>query len=149
MGLLDRLKQRLTKTREALLLGIGFPLAMIGMIFWYPPYALNRFIVNRLNVEETGIATYKLGLSIILMPLTLILWSVIAFRYFGVIGLVSALVGLPLLGILLSRWGGRFDKIAQDARLFFNVIAHPGTRQKLAAERAELVREFDDVAQKI
>ena len=135
--------------REALLLGIGFPLAMIAMIFWYPPYALNRSIVNRLNVEETGIATYKLGLSIILMPLTLIVWSVIAFKYFGVIGLVSALVGLPLLGILLSRWGGRFDKIAQDARLFFNVIAHPGTRQKLAAERTELVREFDDVAQKI
>lgn len=135
--------------REAFILGIGLPLAALGMIFWYPPYALNRFIVQRLNVEETGIATYKLGLSIILMPLTLIIWSVIAFKYFGVLGLATALVVLPLLGIVLSRWGGRFDMIAQDARLFFNVAAHPQTRQKLAAERAELVREFDDVAQKI
>jgi hypothetical protein len=118
-------------------------------VFWYPPYALNRFIVNRLKVEETGIATYKLGLSIILMPLTLIIWSGIAFNSFGVRGLLVALVVLPLLGILLSRWGGRFDKIAQDARLFFRVIAHPGKQQELAAERGELVREFDDVAQKI
>jgi glycerol-3-phosphate O-acyltransferase / dihydroxyacetone phosphate acyltransferase len=135
--------------REAFMLGIGLPLAALAMVFWYPPYALNRFIVNRLNVDETGIATYKLGLSILMMPLTLIIWSVLAFRFFGWTGWVTALIVLPVLGIVLSRWGGRFDKIAQDARLFFNVLTHPKTQHKLAAERAELVREFDEIAAQV
>ena len=135
--------------REGFMLAVGLPLAALGMIFWYPPYALNRFIVSKLDVEETGIATYKLGLSMLLMPLTLIIWSAIACNYFGLKGLVAALIGLPLLGLVLSRWGARSGRIAQDVRLYLNVAAHPRTRQKLAAQRMELVREFDDVAQKI
>jgi glycerol-3-phosphate O-acyltransferase / dihydroxyacetone phosphate acyltransferase len=133
-------------TREAFMILVGLPLAALGMIFWYPPYALNRFIVSRINVEETGVATYKLGLSMLLMPLTLIVWSAIAFFYFGIRGLIFALIVLPTVGLALHRWGARWDRVAQDTRLFFNVTAHPRTRQKLAAQRAELVREFDDVA---
>ena len=135
--------------REGFMLGIGLPLAALGMLFWYPPYLLNRVIMSRLNVEESGIATYKLGLSIVLMPLTLVIWSVVAYLLFGVWGLLAALLVLPLLGIVLHRWSGRWDRVKQDARLFLNVARHPRSRQRLVEQRAQLVREFDDVAKRI
>ncbi|HEY0306185.1 MAG TPA: 1-acyl-sn-glycerol-3-phosphate acyltransferase, partial [Longimicrobiales bacterium] len=135
--------------REAFMLGIGLPLAALGLIFWYPPYALNKLIVGRIRVEETGIATYKLGLSMLLLPLTLIVWCTIAYAQLGVRGLLGALILLPILGIVLHRWSGRWDRVRQDAALFAKVTAHPRTRQKLTAERAALVREFDDVARRI
>lgn len=135
--------------REAVMLGIGLPLAALGMVFWYPPYALNRAIVSRLDIEESGVATYKLGLSMLLMPLALVIWSVLAYTQFGAWGLLAALIGLPLLGWLLHRWSGRWHRVAQDARLFLNVTSHPRTRHKLAEQRAGLVREFDDVARQI
>ena len=132
--------------REAFMLGIGLPLAALGMIFWYPPYALNKAIVRRLKVEETGIATYKLGLSMLLLPLTGIVWCGIAYARLGLRGLAAALVVLPVTGIVLHRWSGRWDRVQEDARLFGKVTAHPRTRQKLVEQRAQLVREFDDVA---
>jgi glycerol-3-phosphate O-acyltransferase/dihydroxyacetone phosphate acyltransferase len=135
--------------REGFMLSIGLPIAAVGMIFWYPPYALNRAIVSRLKVEESGIATYKLGLSILLVPITLLVWSIIAYINFGLRGLLVALVVLPLTGIVLHRWSGRWGRVQQDALLFGKVAAHPRTRQKLAEQRAALVREFDDVAQRI
>jgi glycerol-3-phosphate O-acyltransferase/dihydroxyacetone phosphate acyltransferase len=135
--------------REALMLGIGLPLAALGMVFWYPPYALNRAIVSRLDIEESGVATYKLGLSMLLMPLALVIWSVLAYTQLGAWGLLAALIGLPLLGWVLHRWSGRWHRVAQDARLFLNVTSHPRMRQKLAEQRAGLVREFDDVARQI
>ncbi len=135
--------------REAFMLGLGLPLAAIALIFWYPPYALNRFVVRRMKVEESGVATYKLGLSMLLLPLTLIAWCVFAYVQFGLNGLVAALIVLPLLGWVLHRWSGRWGRVQQDVRLFLNVVAHPRTRQKLAEQRSELVREFDEVAQRL
>ncbi len=135
--------------REAFVLGLGLPVAAVALIFWYPPYALNRTIVNRLNLEESGVATHKLGLSMLLMPLTLAIWSAIAYAQFGARGLLLALFLLPAVGWVLHRWAGRWDRVRQDVRLFLNVSVHPRTRQKLAEHRAELVREFDDVARRI
>jgi hypothetical protein len=135
--------------REAFMLGIGLPLAAVALVVWYPPYLLNRLLVGKLKVEESGVATYKLGLSMLLMPLTLIVWSVVAFTQFGVRGVALALVVLPLLGLLLHRWTARWDRVRQDTRLFLNVASNPGTRQKLAEQRKQLVKEFDEVAERI
>jgi 1-acyl-sn-glycerol-3-phosphate acyltransferase len=135
--------------REAFMLGLGLPLAALGMLVWYPPYALNRAIVRRLKVEESGVATYKLGLSMVLLPLSLIAWCVLALMQFGWRGLVIALVVLPLLGLVLHRWSARWDRVSQDTRLFLNVTRHPRTRQKLNEQRTRLVKEFDEVAKRI
>ena len=135
--------------REAFMLGIGLPLAAIAMIVWYPPYRLNRLILRNLKVEESGVATYKLGLSMLLMPLTLIAWCVLAYVQFGTRGLIIALIALPLLGLVLHRWAARWDRVVQDTRLFLNVTRHPRTRHRLAEQRSRLVREFDEVAKRI
>ena len=115
------------------MLGLGLPLAAIGMIFWYPPYLLNKLIISRLTVEETGIATYKLGLSLVLMPLALIVWTIAAYLFFGWRGALVAVIALPLLGLVLHRWSGRWHRVRQDARLFINVMQHPRAQQQLAA----------------
>ncbi len=132
--------------REAFMLGIGLPLALLALVFWYPPYLLNKIIVSKINVEESGIATYKLGLSMVLLPLTLIAWCAIAYMLWGWMAALMTAVILPLLGLLLHRWAGRWHRVKQDARLFLNVTAHQRTRQDLAGLRRRLVQEFDDVA---
>jgi glycerol-3-phosphate O-acyltransferase / dihydroxyacetone phosphate acyltransferase len=133
-------------TREVILLGAGLPLALLGLIFWYPPYALNRLIMSRLSVEETGIATYKLGLARVLMPLAWVAWVVVAWRYFGLRGALAAAVVLPVLGLILHWWSGRWEKVKQDSELFVNVLTNPGAADRLKARRTDLVQQFDQIA---
>jgi 1-acyl-sn-glycerol-3-phosphate acyltransferase len=135
--------------REAFMLGVALPLAAVAMVVWYPPYALNRAIVKRLKVEESGVATYKLGLSMLLLPLTLLLWCALVYVYVSASGLLIAIIALPLLGWVLHRWAGRWHRVKQDARLFLTVSAHPRTTQKLAEQRTALVREFDEIAARL
>jgi 1-acyl-sn-glycerol-3-phosphate acyltransferase len=132
--------------REAFMLGIGLPLALLALVFWYPPYLLNQWIVGRLQVEESGIATYKLGLSMVLFPLTFIIWCVLAYRWWAGAGLAAALVTLPALAWVLNRWAGRWHRVRQDVQLFLNVTARPRAQHDLAQQRRRLVQEFDDVA---
>jgi 1-acyl-sn-glycerol-3-phosphate acyltransferase len=136
-------------TREMVLLGAGLPLALLGLIFWYPPYALNRFIMNRLTVEETGIATYKLGLAMVLMPLALIAWVVAAWLYLGPRAALLAAVALPVLGLILHWWSGRWEKVKQDTALFVNVLTNPGAADRMKARRTALVQEFESVAREM
>lgn len=131
--------------RESFMLGIGLIPSLIALPFWYPPYALNRLIVNRLTVDETGMATYKLGLSMVLMPLTLLLWVVLAGVFFGVGSAATAAVVLPLLGVVLHWWSGRLEKVKQDGELFLRVMRKPEAQERLRLQRAELVKQFDDV----
>lgn len=135
--------------REAVVLGVGLPLAAMALPFWYPPYALNRIIVNRLRVDDTGIATYKLGLAMILMPLAWLGWIALAWLLAGVrVALMVAIV-LPLLGLVLHRWSGRWEKVKQDSELFLRVMRRRGAQDRLHVQRAELVKQFDDVVRQM
>jgi len=131
--------------REAVVLAIGLPLAALAMVFWYPPHALNRAIVKRLNVEESGIATHKLGLAIVLMPLMWLGWILLALVLLDWKFALAIAIVLPLLGVVLYRWSGRWQKVKQDSALFLRVAARPGHQDRLAQQRKELVREFDEV----
>jgi 1-acyl-sn-glycerol-3-phosphate acyltransferase len=131
--------------REAVVLGVGLPLALLGLVFWYPPYALNKLIMSRLTVEETGIASYKLGLAIVLMPLAWLGWAALAWWQFGAAIAAATAVGLPVLALVLHRWSLRWQKVRQDTALFIRLLANPAARDRLAAQRLALVREFDDV----
>ncbi|MGQ0815480.1 MAG: hypothetical protein ACT4O1_13665, partial [Gemmatimonadota bacterium] len=133
-------------TREAFVLGVALPLALLALVFWYPPYALIRLIAGKLNVDETGIASHKLGLALVIMPLAWIVWVVLAAVYMGAGAAALAAVGLPVLGLLLHWWSGRLEKMMQDAALFLRVLARPGAADWLNKQRMGLVEEFDDVA---
>ena len=132
--------------REAFLLGVGLPLAAIALVFWYPPYLLIRLIMKRLTVDETGVATYKLGLGMVLMPLFWIAWTALVWVLFGTKAALIAALILPVLGLVLLHWSDRWEKVKQDTALFLHVLAKPGRLDRLKAQRSALVREFDDVA---
>lgn len=131
--------------REAFLLGVGLPLAVLGLIFWYPPYLLIRLIMSRLTVEETGIATYKLGLGMVLMPLVWLGWVIAAGLLAGTKTAIAAALILPVLGLVLLHWHDRWEKVKQDITLFLHVLAKPGRMDRLKVQRASLVREFEEV----
>jgi hypothetical protein len=131
--------------REAVVLGVGLPLALLALPFWYPPYAINRRVVHHLKVEESAVATYKLGLAMLLMPLTWLGWTVASLAVFDVRTALLVAVALPILGLILHRWSGRWEKVRQDTRLFLRVMRNPRSRDRLREQRAELVREFDEI----
>ncbi|HEX6557811.1 MAG TPA: 1-acyl-sn-glycerol-3-phosphate acyltransferase [Longimicrobiales bacterium] len=132
-------------TREAVMLAVGLPLALLALPVWYPPYALNRAIVQRLHVDETGMATYKLGLAIVLMPLTWLIWVAVGWLWRGPRVALGLAVLLPMLGLVLQQWSGRWEKVKQDSALFLRVVVRPGIGDRLAQQRRELVREFEEV----
>lgn len=130
--------------REAVVLGIGLPLAALGLVFWLPPYLLNRFIVSRLDVDETAVATYKLGLAMLLMPLFYGLWVVGLWVVADARLALMAAAILPLLGWILHGWAGRWEKVKQDTALFLNVLSKPKRLDRLREQRQALVRQFEE-----
>lgn len=132
---------------EFLILGLGLPLAVVGAVLWYPAYVAPRIAVRRIQPEPEAVATYKLATAFVAMPLTLAALSAVGGWLGGPwLALASLLIG-PALGFLALYWRERWDRVREDARLFFRVLRNPRGRDRLAAQRARLVAEFDDVLQ--
>ena len=132
--------------REALVLGIGAPLAALGTVLWTPAYLLPRFVVARIAPDHEAIATYKLATAFVAVPLTVLLLAALAWWLLGMWAGLAALLAVPALGFLALAWRERWQRVHEDARLFVRVLAHPRTPARLDAKRTRLVREFDDIA---
>ena len=130
---------------ELVVLGIGLPLAALGALLWYPAYSAPRVAVRRIRPEPEAIATYKLATGFVAMPLTVVIAAAAAWVLGGVWWGIGTAVAVPVLGLLALGWRERFERVREDARLFFRVLRHPRGRDRLAAQRDRLVAEFDDV----
>ncbi len=132
--------------REAAVLTLTLPLALVGMIAWALPYHLTRWVLRRMPpLEKDVVATYKLVLSMIAYPIFWAIWSVLALLLGGPgLGVITALA-LPPLGMLAIYWGTRWDWVLEDTKLFFRVAPDPQRRSRLAGDRKALVGEFDAV----
>jgi glycerol-3-phosphate O-acyltransferase / dihydroxyacetone phosphate acyltransferase len=135
--------------REAPAILIGAPLAFVGTVLWYLPYVLPRIIVSRMKLEVESIATYKLASGFFLWPLFVLLYVWIGWKLGGLAGAGVAGVALPLLGGIALAWRERWDRVREDARLFFRVLKRGEIAERLAAERAALTAEFDDIRSRI
>jgi 1-acyl-sn-glycerol-3-phosphate acyltransferase len=135
--------------REAPLVIVGVPLAAAGAILWYPPYLAPRIAVRMIGPEHEAVATYKLATAFFVMPLWCVLCAILAWRLGGPPAGVATAIALPALGLFALAWREHWARMREDVRLFFRVLRHPRQRDRLAAQRNALAREFDEILQQM
>lgn len=128
------------------LLLLGIPLAAIGSVLWYLPYLAPKLVLRIVKPDFESIATYKLAGGMFAFPLMLAVWIAIAALLGGLRAAVVMLVIAPLLGFVALAWREHWDRIREDARLFFAVLRHPRSTHDLARLRNQLAAEFDALA---
>ncbi len=132
--------------REGAILGVGLPLAALGTVAWYLPYFLCGFVARLMKPPIETVATVKLLAGIVLYPAAYVGWIAVAAWLRGALaGLVAALA-LPFLGYAALRWQQRRKDVSEDVRLFFQVVRHPKTRDRLAERRASLAGELETMS---
>jgi glycerol-3-phosphate O-acyltransferase / dihydroxyacetone phosphate acyltransferase len=132
--------------REAPVLLIAAPLALIGNVLWYLPYKLPGIIVSRMKLDFEAIATYKLASAFFIWPISLALYVFIAWRFLGLGAAIAAAMAIPILGFIALAWRERWQRVREDARLFFRVLSRKDQAERLADTRAQLTLEFDEIA---
>lgn len=122
------------------------PLALVGGVAWFLPYQFPRLAVRIGKPDEDGVASHKLAGAMLSFPLFLALWVFVGWTVgrapwaaaFGLAAIVGGLAWIP--------WRARLRDLADDVRGFVRSAPRADSRARLAALRAELAREFDDVA---
>jgi len=132
---------------QAVVLLALFPFALLGTILWYPTYLAPRLTLRVVKPEPESIATYKLATGFLMVPLTCLLGIVAGAMLWGWRGALAAAVLVPLCGFVAMFWHDRRRQVREDATLFFRVLLRRDHQDRLAAERARLTREFDELVQ--
>ena len=121
---------------------VQLPIAAAGAVLHFPTYRLVGFLAKRFARGETEMmATMKFIGSLLLYPLTWIAYAVIAYRYFGAVAAIVALLVIPLLGFEAYRIFETADVLAGRLRAM--------RRRDLVAARESLRNEFLTVARDI
>lgn len=131
--------------RRGLWVALGLPLGLLGTILWAPPYFTTRFAMTRLDLKEDVIATYKLAAALVLFPIAYAGWTLLAWWLGGRPWAVVTLVALPPIGLVATHWRIRWERLAEDARLFLRLFRQPHRLDRIADDRRALVAEFDEI----
>lgn len=121
---------------------VQLPIAAAGALLHYPTYRLVGFLAKRFARGETELmATIKFIGSLLLYPLTWVVYAVVADHYFGLFASVAALLVIPLLGFEAYRIFETADVLVGRLRAM--------RRRDLVAARESLRNEFLAVARDI
>lgn len=133
--------------RQLLMLVLVLPLALAGMVVWFVPFVLTRWVASRFRTSLDQVASYKLGAALLAFPLWYAALLVGAWRLEGLqVTTVAALV-LPLLGLAAVAWSDRQADVREDLRVFLRARRLQRGRDRLAEARAQLAAEFDRLAE--
>lgn len=140
----------LWNTFKALLLVLlGFPVAVLGVVAWWVPYRLCGAIANRVpgaSAQRDQIALYKLLSGVLLFPITLAVWTGAAWGLGGTLWGTLALLLLPFAGILSLVYIEYADWRERQARELLALAFRPGGIARLRVRRDALVAECDRLA---
>jgi 1-acyl-sn-glycerol-3-phosphate acyltransferase len=131
--------------RWGTVLVLGAPLAAIGALLWLIPYFIPRVVVRFVKPEYESIATYKLAGGFCAFPLTLAVYTYLAWRWAGPAAALATALIAPLLGFATLAWYAAWKRFGEDMRLFSRVLFRRQTAGRLADVRAQLAREFDAI----
>ena len=140
----------LWNTFKALLLVLlGFPVAVLGVVAWWVPYRLCGAIANRVpgaSAHRDQIALYKLLSGVLLFPITLAVWTGAAWGLGGTVWGTLALLLLPFAGILSLVYVEYASWRERQARELLALAFRPGGIARLRVRRDALVAECDRLA---
>jgi 1-acyl-sn-glycerol-3-phosphate acyltransferase len=132
--------------REAVTLGLGLPLALVGLTLHGLPYRLVRAVARRARPTGDTEATYKLMAGVVLYPLCWLVEGWLAWRLGGG-GLLAGFAALLLpAGFFALGWWSRLARVRRDTRGFLDFLRRPDLRRRLLARRRALARELSTLA---
>jgi 1-acyl-sn-glycerol-3-phosphate acyltransferase len=129
--------------RQLVMLGLVLPAALLGMVVWALPFAATRYVAPRFRPELDQVATYKVGTAVLMFPLWLAALEVGVWVAWGVRPMLGALLVLPVLGLAAIAWADRQADVREDVRVFLRARRLSRGRDRLADQRARLVKQLD------
>jgi glycerol-3-phosphate O-acyltransferase / dihydroxyacetone phosphate acyltransferase len=135
--------------RYGLPLTLAAPVAMVGIIIWYPTYRAPTLTLRMVRPDDDAVATYKLATGLVMVPLTVAAGIAVGGLLYGAAGAAAAAVVVPALGLAALAWHDRWHLVQEDARLFFRVLGRREHADRLARDRAALTAEFDALAAEV
>jgi glycerol-3-phosphate O-acyltransferase / dihydroxyacetone phosphate acyltransferase len=141
----------LWNTFKALLLVLlGFPVAVLGVVVWWVPYRLCGVIANRVpgaSEQRDQIALHKLVAGTVLFPLFLALETAAVWSVAGAFWAALALTLFPFAGILSLFFFEYASWREGQARELLALAFTPRGITRLRARRDALVAECDRLAE--
>jgi hypothetical protein len=132
---------------DGLLSAIGSPLAALGVVAWYLPYAAPRAVLFVHRPAYEAIASVKLSTALAAFPLAYAGWIALAYRTGGGPAAAVAAVLLPIAGIVTLHWREHYDDLRADLRFFVLSLRKRGLAEQLRARRRALAGEIDRVVE--
>jgi 1-acyl-sn-glycerol-3-phosphate acyltransferase len=129
--------------RQILLLGLVFPVALVGMLVWAVPFLLTRYVAPRFRPELDQVATYKVGTAVLAFPLWLAVLELGVWLAWGLRAAVGGLLLFPVTGLAAIAWADRQADVREDVRVFLRARRYRRGRDRLVEERARLVEQLD------
>lgn len=132
--------------KNLLVLGVGMPLAFLGVVLFWLPYQIPRWTTALLKESLDMQATVKFLTGFVVGVLWWALLVVLASWRFGIVGGAVALIGTLPLALFTLYLGMRLDSVLSDIGVFFTI----GNRERLKAglrdQARRLTGQIEEVA---
>lgn len=140
-------------TRSVFLLGVGFPVAVLGAVLNVLPYQLLKLLAYRFREFPDQQATYKIFPGLLLYPFAWLLEAVAAgwaaerwldwTSWWVALGVLAAgpITGWVALRFLETGW-----RLREEARAFLVLRTRRQTARELRKRRAEVYRRIEELA---
>jgi glycerol-3-phosphate O-acyltransferase / dihydroxyacetone phosphate acyltransferase len=128
---------------------LGFPVAVLGVVAWWIPYRLTGVVANRLPgaaTERDQIALYKLLAGSCLFPLAWLAEVAGLFALGGAAWAIAGAIILPAAGLATLRYLEYSVGRERQARELLALLLRPRGLARLRAERDALVAACDRLA---
>jgi hypothetical protein len=132
--------------RDALLVAIGMPVAVVGIAAWYVPYVLPRLVVRLQRPAFEAISTVKLVTALAVFPIVYAVWIVLAARAWGWVGALVVAIVLPAAGFATAQWRRHWTEFRSELGFSLRAALRPNLAAALRARRAALADEIDRIA---
>ena len=135
--------------KALVVIAVGFPVAILGVVAWWTPYRLTGVVANRLpgaKEQRDQIALYKLIAGLVFFPLALAGWTALAWFFGGAAWAALVFVLLPFAGISSLLFLEYATWRESQAKELLALLVAPGSIARLRVERDALVAECDRLA---
>ena len=135
--------------RELTLLALLTPAALVGALAWFLPYRMPNLVARLARPGFDAVASYKLAAALLVYPAFLVAWTALAWALAGTGWAALVALAAALGGLAWIPWRERLGQGGEDLRGLIRSLPRADSRARLAALRAELVDEFDEVAERL
>ena len=131
---------------EGLSLGLGAPLALIGIAVHFLPYRLTAAAVRLIPHTDEEEATDKIAAGLVLFPLAWLAEAAVVFAAGGRWALILFLTALLPTGLVALGWRGRLEHARQEARAFARFLLDRDAFRRLRLRRETLAAELGELS---